>query len=422
MRPSLDSSRQWVRASPSDARAADLIQDCGPETGSLRLYTHIPYCRDRCTYCAFATVADDPAQHEPLVEGLILEASRVLPTRTQPPATVYLGGGTPGLIAPNLLGRLLNAVCGLGGVDSVQEVTLEVNPSNVSASTLSAWADLGITRLSVGVQTFRDDILRWLARRHDASTARRALTVIAESWPSTWSADLLVGWSGARERDVSRDTCELMRFSPPHVSVYSLTVEPETPLARLADMRDVVVHDDQMELYDTTWSSLLVQEGLERYEVSNFARPGHRSIHNAGYWDNLDYFGLGPGASSSAHPLRWSNERDPRRYLDLLAAGHSPRAACERISPFDRLLESLAVGLRTRDGLAFAKLGRRFGPACETLVTRAAETYVREGFLSLDDGRLHLPARHLPRADRIITELVRSLVAAGQQPTSGTSC
>lgn len=404
------SSPHSAKVNPSDGPEPPFpLFDAGPPHPASGLYVHVPFCRDRCTYCAFATVPENPDRHEDLVKALLQEMGRAGPIPEV--STVYLGGGTPALLKPAHLGRLLQQIRAMTPRTLV-EITLEANPANVTQDALSSWSDLGINRLSVGVQSFQDDILKWLARRHDADSSRRALGLITSHWTSSWSADLLVGWRGQTETDVSRETRELLAFSPPHVSIYSLTVEPGTALHREQSMGfNVTLADDEVHFFDTLIASRLAEFGLERYEVSNFSRSGHRSVHNSAYWRNLDYLGIGPGASSSAHPFRWTNLAQPDRYQARLHGGLSVRQSCEQVSPFNRLLESLAVGLRTQDGLSTEALATRFGPGAIPGIRRVLESYVDAGLIEETPTVLRIPVKHLPKADRIITELVRSLSA-----------
>ncbi len=385
----------------------DRIVDFGPPGPPSSVYVHIPFCRDRCTYCAFATLADDPARHRELVEALELEAARASHASLgiAPLQTLYLGGGTPALLAPALLARLLGSLKDRFGLSPGAEITLEANPTDVDAAALASWHEVGITRLSVGIQTFRDDVLAGFGRHHDGGVARAALQRVAQRWGGDWSADLLVGWLGQQPEDVRDDIEALLGFDPPHVAVYGLTIEPHTVLARLRAAGHAVAapeasHPD----LDRAWSEPLERAGYQRYEVSNHCRDGRRSRHNQVYWANASYVGLGPGASSSVHPHRWSNHRDLDRYL-VAVSGVGPRVSCEIVSPEARLLESLAVGLRTADGLPTVELDRRFTPAWRDALGGSLAELFAAGALLEAGGFLRLPASGMPTVDRLMASV-----------------
>ncbi len=320
-----------------------------------------------------------------------------------PLTSLYLGGGTPSLLAPHRLQRLLEA---LHPRSDAAEVTLEANPANVSDENLGAWRDLGINRLSIGIQTFQDSVLASLGRHHDGAEARRALDRVSARWSGTWSADLLVGWAGQTLEHLESDLQEIVSRQPPHISIYGLTIEPGTPLQALQDAgRTVTAPPDRSPAFDDLWSARLGAAGFTRYEVSNFALEGHDSRHNRVYWDNESYLGLGPGASSSVHPWRWTNLRDTRTYIDRVGSPLSVRSSCERLTPSDRLLESLGAGLRTPTGLGREHLTRRFGPGWEAMVVTAGDAMLDSGLLVIDAAGLRLAPGALVRADRVITEL-----------------
>jgi len=381
------------------------LVDRGPPGPLQHVYVHVPFCTDRCTYCAFATVTDDPSRHEALVEAIEREAAAA--KRPHAPHSIYLGGGTPARLSPARLGRLVRVAAGPAGPAPDAEVTLEANPADVDAATLGAWRELGVTRLSLGVQTLRDDVLAGLGRRHDGRRALGALEVLAGRWTGSWTLDLLVGWHGQTLGDLERDLERTLAFQPPHVSIYGLTIEPGTPLhGRAARGLPVAIDARDGPRFDHAWSGALAAAGLERYEVSNFARPGHRSRHNQAYWANQDYLGLGPSAASSRHPHRWTNEPDLDTYVRAMAAGRDARVHAERIAPADRLIESLAIGLRTRDGLATDELDRRFSRAWRDVLARPLAELRREGFLEAPAaGRLRLRAPHLTKADSLAAHL-----------------
>lgn len=376
------------------------------------VYVHIPFCRDRCTYCSFPTVPDDPSRHRPLVEGILAEAERAAPTARL--RSLYIGGGTPGLLSPKDLQRLLTGLERRFGWEPGIEITLEANPANVDSGALAAWADLGVNRVSLGIQTFHDATLRSLARQHDASDSHRALSLLSREWSATWSADLLVGWRGQTPDDLDRDMRRLLEHRPPHVSVYRLTIEPRTALHQLSRLgQEVALAVDQADVLDPRWSESLQSAGYERYEVSNFATKGHRSRHNQVYWANASYLGLGPGAASSLHPFRWRNRSDSDAWLASVGSGRSIRESCEHIAALPRLLESLAIGLRTKDGLPTAELDRRFTPAWRDVLRRAGATLLASSLLVCDDARLYVPGEHLTKADGIMREFVSHLSPPG---------
>lgn len=396
------------------------LVDRGPSGPLRNLYVHVPYCRDRCTYCAFATVFDRPDEHDTLVTALLGEWQRQ--RIAGPLETVYLGGGTPSLLTPAALATLLNGIRQRTPIAQDAEISLEVNPLNADTDALAAWSDLGITRLSLGVQTFESETLRQLARHHDGDDARRALDLIATSWTGSWSADLLVGWRDQTTAHVQSDTSQLLQFEPPHLSVYGLTVEPGTPLHALQDMGRQVTADPELSLeFDSLWSEQIIRAGLDRYEVSNFALPGHTSRHNSAYWLNQDYLGLGPGASSSLGTLRWSNTPDVSQYLKVAGSGQSARHRVERLDPMARLIECLAVGLRTQQGVSLAELDRRFSPAWREGTLEALHALQEGGFVCITDARVTIPSSSIVLADNITTSLVRSLgPAAGGCVSKGS--
>ncbi|GJM21899.1 MAG: coproporphyrinogen III oxidase [Planctomycetota bacterium] len=383
------------------------LVDRGPPGPLSSVYIHIPFCRDRCTYCAFATIADDTALHQRVVRALISELQRHEFSGTW--KTIYLGGGTPGLLSAAHLDHLLDGIRASASPRTPEELTLEANPANITREALTSWAAMGVTRLSLGVQTFDDRALRSLARLHSAETARRALELIAEFWPGTWSADLLLGWEGQSQAQLASDLTELARFEPPHISAYPLELEQGSLLfSRLQNTFKITSKHTETHISDTLFRKHLEPAGLVRYEVSNFANSGHESRHNQAYWANSEYLGLGPGACSSRAGLRWGNLRDTQAWLAAVESGRSARARAERISPPQRLLESLAIGLRTAEGLSRAELERRFGAAWLPVLECAAEAPLDELGLQLTETRLIAPGEHRLRIDAILSHIARN--------------
>lgn len=384
------------------------LVDRGAGTPLSSVYVHVPFCRDRCSYCAFATVADDPQLHARTTRALLTELSRHAPEQSW--RTIYLGGGTPSLLAPELLDELLSGLrAATPDGPAPEEITLEANPANVTRERLASWAALGVTRVSLGVQTFHDEALRRLGRLHDAAGARAALELLATDWPGTWSADLLLGWEHQQPELLDADLAALAEFRPPHLSAYPLEIEPGSQISHAVQNNRINTSKiSHLHIDAHRHATHLEPAELRRYEVSNFARAGHESRHNRVYWANAEYLGLGPGACSSRGRLRWANRRDTRDWLARVEAGRDARARAERIAPAQRLLESLAVGLRTEDGVSTPGLDARFGDDWRRVLHDAAGVPLEQlGFEERDDHLLLAGDARL-RADAVMAHLARS--------------
>ncbi len=344
----------------------------------LALYVHIPFCAYRCRYCNFTFETGwSPSLLARTLDALVAEAEAL---RRQGQSdgvewqvrTLYLGGGTPSVVPIEALVPFLARLEQALGyqTSALEEATIEVNPENVASETLGAWSAAGLKRLSVGVQTFDSARLALLGRWCDGETNRRALGLISQEWRGRWSADLMTGLPGQGELvpqrwvDLRRDLHELLTYQPGHVSLYSLTVEPETDLATLIAGGGLKVATDPVG--DQLWLTArqhLLDAGFEWYEISNFARKGHRSIHNQAYWRLDPWAGLGPGAEgtlptrNSEGQLRPTRTRNPRLFPWLTGQRNQ-----EVLSAADFALEHFLAGWRTADGLVPGRFEALFGP------------------------------------------------------------
>ena len=247
--------------------------------------------------------------------------------------TLYLGGGTPSLWEPSELGRFLTALRAAPGLAPGAELTLEANPAEVTPDRVAAWRDLGVNRVSLGVQALDDPMLRSADRLHDAATAERALDLIATAGFASWSADLIFGLAQQTLANWDQTLSRALAFAPPHLSVYALTVEPRTTLARQVRDGAVTLPGDSVQVRMLFRArERLRAAGYVHYEVSSYAKPGHRAVHNSSYWEMRPYLGLGPGAHGFAPPERRTNVRRPRQYIERATAAEVERArrAAER--------------------------------------------------------------------------------------------
>jgi putative oxygen-independent coproporphyrinogen III oxidase len=307
------------------------------------VYVHIPFCARRCDYCAFAAWDDRHHLTGRYLAALRTEAERAGPGL--PPLTsVFVGGGTPSMVPPGGLLAVLDALSLAPGA----EVTVECNPDTVTPALLDAYADGGVTRISLGVQSMVPHVLEALGRTHDPDNVRRAVEAVRAVGLGSFNLDLIYGGAGESVADWRRTVEEALALDPPHVSAYGLTVEPGTALAD--DPRRHPDDDDQATKYEVA-DDLLSAAGLDWYEVSNWCRPGHDCRHNRLYWSQGEYLGLGCAAHSHRDGRRWWNVRTPERYVDAVESGGSAEAAGERLEPDDRRIESLQLALRTRDGV-----------------------------------------------------------------------
>ena len=307
------------------------------------VYVHVPFCLRRCDYCAFATWDDRSHLLDAYVAGLVHEigmAAGDLPEVT----SVFFGGGTPSLLAPGQLRALLRLLPLAPGA----EVSVECNPDTVDADRLAGYHDAGVTRVSLGAQSLCDHVLTALGRSHAADSVVRAATAVRAEGFSSWNLDLIYGAVGERLDDWEATLGAALELGPPHVSAYGLTVEPGTPLAE--DPGRFPDDDDQADKYELA-DAMLSAAGLASYEISNWARPGHRCRHNLCYWSQGDYRGFGCAAHSHVKGHRWWNVRTPERYLGLLEAGEPVVAAGEHLGEAERVAEGLQLSLRTSAGV-----------------------------------------------------------------------
>ena len=384
--------------------------------GLAGLYIHVPFCSQRCVYCDFyfTTTSRNTASY---VRSLRVEAEAAGRERGRPAlATVYLGGGTPSLLPPADLAAVLDAVHTHFDTSGLAEVTVEANPEDLTGDAGAAWLqtalDAGVTRLSLGVQSFFDDDLAFMNRAHDAAQAEAGVEAVANRFDD-FSVDLIFGIPGQPFEHWGANLEKALRLGAPHLSTYSLTVEERTPLFKMVELGRVVPEGDETlrERYLFT-HRYLEERGLEHYEVSSFARPGHRSRHNEGYWQHANVIGLGPSAHSfwretRSRAWRWSNVANLGRWQGLLASGASPLDGREAIGPDALADEAVLLGLRRLvDGLDLDVLERDYG--VDLLSERSGDLAALEGagLVEVTGRRVRLTPEGATVADAVALRLV----------------
>ncbi len=383
----------------------------GTTARDLGVYVHVPFCERICPYCDFAVEAtrlDSPLEAE-FVDLLLRELelarssyARLLEGREL--ATVYLGGGTPSLMQPGSVERLLAALEHAFG-SRPGEVTLELNPGRVETARIPGFRDAGVTRLSVGLQSLHDATLKRLGRAHSADEARAGLEAcLAAGFPSL-SADLIYAAPGQGEDELMADVDWLLDARVPHISAYALTIEPDTPFAR-ADARGQLATPDEdtaLRMYRRL-RGVLDSAGLRQYEISIFSRPRHRSRHNHRYWLRQSVLGLGPSAASLLGETRFQNPRARPAWAKAIGEGQLP--VPEQLADRESRRETLWLGLRRLDGVSRAAWMRRFGVAPESAFPAELRELRELGLVADRAGRLRLTERGILFADEVLLRFV----------------
>jgi oxygen-independent coproporphyrinogen-3 oxidase len=381
--------------------------------GALAIYVHWPYCQAKCPYCDFNSYARTTISEADFLRGILREIEThrgFLNGRTI--TSVFFGGGTPSLMSPATVGAILDGIAAAWRMDEGAEITLEANPSSVEAGRFAGYRAAGVNRVSIGVQSLRDDALKFLGRLHSAEEAREALK-IADRLFDRYSFDLIYALPEQRPQDWEKQLTEALELANGHLSVYQLTIEPETAffdLERRGKLR-IPLPDTAAELYALT-QDICEAAALPAYEISNHARPGHESRHNLTYWRYGEYAGLGPGAHGRVHrggskqataclrqPIEWLTA------VDRDGIGWS----CEDALPMqEQAEEMLLMGLRLREGLDLDRLTRETGHGVEAgAVTQLA----KEGYLvGPESNRVLRPTRQGSLVlNAIVAELSKAL-------------
>lgn len=379
------------------------------ETGA-GIYLSIPFCRQKCTYCNFASDAYPRSLFSPylrLLETEILCRSELwqkagIPVREkQTVDTIYLGGGTPGLLDGAQLGRLLEAVRYSFRLDPEPEITLEASPENVMPETAEAWAHCGINRVSLGVQSMVREELRAVGRLHDAETVRQAVAVLRSAGIENLSADLIAGLPHQTAPSWAVSLKKLLELEPAHLSIYMLEVDEDSRLGREILERGsryragAAPSEEEVVAFYYAAVERLRQAGFHHYEISNFARPGRKSRHNLKYWTNVPYFGFGLEAHSYDGERRWANTESLTQYLEALERKELPLAHRKTLAPRERLEERFFLGLRRRQGVSLAEIHSEFGVDSLELYAQPIQEFRQAGWLETDGDWLRLTDRGL---------------------------
>jgi oxygen-independent coproporphyrinogen-3 oxidase len=346
------------------------------------VYVHIPFCRHRCDYCAFATWTDRDGVMDAYVEAVIIDIERKVALGMPVADTVFFGGGTPTRLDPALIAKIVRAI----PVSENAEITIECNPDDVTVEMMTTYVASGVNRISMGVQSMVDHVLASLGRTHDPSNVVKAVSAARMAGITSINLDLIYGVHGESVDDWRSTVEQTIALQPTHISAYGLTVEAGTPLAD--DPSRHPDDDDQADKYVLV-DDLLAVSGMHNYEISNWAMPGHECRHNKVYWSQGNYTGFGCAAHSHLDGRRWWNMRTPERYIEAVHNEQSVEAADEVLDTATRAREALELSLRTSHGVPRGTLDAGFlGDLVEEVGERIVLT--RKGRLLANEVSLRL--------------------------------
>ncbi len=373
------------------------------------LYVHIPFCRRKCLYCDFFSGGVSAAHWSNFTHNLVAEMKFRQSEIDNTLRTVYIGGGTPSLMPPDLLSYLVNSIRDTFDCSEVKEFTIEVNPEDVTNSNVAMWKKLGVNRVSMGVQSLTDSELSFLQRNHSAKTAIKSASIIVNEFEEV-SFDIIYGIPGQTAGTLSKTLEKLLELRPTHFSAYSLMYEEGTPLTKLRDIGRIreLPENIVLDFYEIV-TDYLGKNGYEHYEVSNYALPGHRSLHNTSYWDFHPYLGIGPSAHSyDGNNARRGNSPDLKTYLSLPLCNEPKDFPhfVESLSEEERLMEYIMLRLRTCEGIKLETFRSLFGEIELSNLLKKGEKFLSSDMLQITEVNMTLTETGVMQSDGIIRELI----------------
>lgn len=380
------------------------------------LYVHIPYCVSKCPYCDFNSHVVGKIPEQEYTNALLKEMDRFTQSddwRGRGLKSIFFGGGTPSTFQPSSIGKILERSESLFSFEDEIEITLEANPGTVDSANFSGYRSCGVNRISVGAQSFQPHLLKFLGRVHSADETRQALRIVRQVGFENFNLDLIYAVPGQSLDDLRADLEEALKFQPPHLSAYNLTIEEGTPFHREYQTGNIRSLPEEIEVSMAELAEeTLSKAGLKRYEISNYARAGFHSRHNVNYWQGGDYLGIGAGAHSykrhcdnGIYGRRWQNEKNPGRYMEMIQKEGSAVVGREQSDLAKATAEFMFVGLRMTRGISLAEFSRRFGKNPAEFYPQIRD-WLEGGLMEKKDERLRLTRRGLLVANSIFVNFV----------------
>ena len=371
------------------------------------LYVHIPFCTQKCIYCDFLSGTNLSLRGQ-FIDTLIAEMDCYLDFfKEDKIRTIYFGGGTPSLLTGDELKRIYDAIVERWDVSEVEEFTMECNPDDLSEEYLLKLKYLPINRLSIGVQSFVDDELKWLNRRHTAKEAFEVVKLAKRVGFANITIDLMFALPMQTIESLNYSIDKALKLDVQHISAYSLMFEPDSKITKLMELNrlEPLDEDTAADMFDLL-SKRLIKAGYEQYEISNYAKLGFESHHNSGYWHGMRYLGLGPSAHSFDGEKRWSNVGHTIKYIDLVKEGVLGVRSVEELSTDERFNELVFTALRTKIGVDLVVLRYRFGDKRYNDLLKLAKKYIDAGNMQIIDNCLSLTHSGIYISDAIISDFM----------------
>ncbi|GAB4108174.1 MAG: radical SAM family heme chaperone HemW [Acidobacteriota bacterium] len=375
------------------------------------IYVHIPICAHKCYYCDFHSRPVDPLQRLRYLQALKAEIDHT-PWRGSHATSLFLGGGTPSELTGDEIEELVNALSSAFQFDDDAEWTIECNPGTLNPASCDRLAELGFDRVSLGIQSFHDELLKKLGRIHNAAQARECYEWIRGAGFENVSFDLMFGIPGQTLREWKTDLRRALEMGPEHLSLYSLSVEPGTPFGHLRDLGALEDPSDDLvaRMYEAAMD-LTQAAGYHHYEISNYCLPGFECAHNLVYWNNLPYLGFGVSAASYVDGTRWTNTYDWDAYFEGAHRGQVPRVNEEKLRWNLALGEEIMLRLRTSAGISPARLSRKYRCDFEGLFRYSIDFLTRQDLLVREGDHLRLTRRGKLLANEVCREFLQSAQA-----------
>lgn len=393
-----------------------MIPQMSPQKEPFSLYIHIPYCISKCPYCDFNSHVVPKIPEMEYTEALLKEMefhARTEAWRGRSLKSFFFGGGTPSIFSPASIGKIMEKSASLFSFAKDIEITLEANPGTVDSAHFSGYRSCGVNRISIGAQSFQSHVLEFLGRVHSADETRQALRVVQQAGFENFSMDLIYACPNQSLSDLRRDLDEALSFHSPHLSAYNLTFEEGTPFHREYQAGNIRSLPEEIEISMAELvEETLSKAGLERYEISNYAKPGRHSRHNVNYWQGGDYLGIGAGAHSyrrhqwnGGFGQRWQNEKNPGSYMEKIQKEGSAVAGREESDLAKAAAEFMFMGLRMIQGISIEDFSRRFGKSPIEFYPQIKE-WLEERLMEAKAERLRLTRRGLLVANSIFVNFV----------------